>query len=164
MSKIRTLGLYQPYASLMLHGKVESRWVKAGKKPPFPLGKYMIYSTKKSYSEKEFKHISGGCYRYAVVLLEDESTKNLNGYAIAVADLVEVTTFGQSTGMPENRAFVDTPMDQWESNDPITIDGHVLTALVFENVKRIKPFPFKGKQGVGFLTEEQVSKIEIIKS
>lgn len=57
--KIRTLGLYQPYASLMLHGKIETRWVEDGKKPPFPIGKYLIYSTKQDSSMQSFLAISG---------------------------------------------------------------------------------------------------------
>lgn len=47
VSKIRTLGFYQPFGTLMLHGKIETRWVKVGKKPPFPEGKYLFYSTQK---------------------------------------------------------------------------------------------------------------------
>ena len=49
--KIRTLGFYQPFGSLMLHGKIETRWVRKGKKPPFPLGKYIFYTTQKGKSK-----------------------------------------------------------------------------------------------------------------
>lgn len=151
MTKIRTLGLYQPYASLMLHGKLESRWVKKGKKPPFPPGKYLIYSTKKRYSDAEFKHVAGHMAVEAKMVLKDEPTVNLCGYAIAVGDLVELI---QMTPILEPSAFIDTDLMQWQSNAPIIIDGYVLWGLRFENVCRIKPFPFKGKQGVGFYEGE----------
>ncbi len=147
---IRTLGFYQPYASLMLHGKVESRWVIKGKKPPFPLGKYLIYSTKKRYSPEGFKDIAGDKAHYALDLLKDEPTASLDGYALAVGDLVEIVPM---TPTMELRAFIDTDMRLWESQDPITIDGRCLWGLVFDDVKRIKPFPFKGKQGVGFFRD-----------
>lgn len=43
---IRTLVIYQPYATLMGHGKLETRWVKHGRKPPFPRGKLKPVITK----------------------------------------------------------------------------------------------------------------------
>jgi hypothetical protein len=160
MEKIRTIGLYQPYASLMLHGKIESRWVKRGKKPPFPLGKYLIYSTKKAYSMEEFARIAGDTEKEAMRRLQGEPTRFKNGYAIAIGELTEVVPFGGK--YTENLAFVDTDLTYWQSPDPLTIDGHVLWALKFENVQRIKPFPFKGKQGVGFVPAELIEKIEVV--
>ena len=49
---IRTLGFYQPYCTAMLHGKVETRWIIEGRTPPMPLGKYLLYSTKKSLGKQ----------------------------------------------------------------------------------------------------------------
>jgi hypothetical protein len=156
---IRTLGLYQPYASLMLHGKIESRWVKKGKKAPFPLGKYLIYSTKKAYSQKEFEHVAGDKAKHAWKLLENESTVSLNGYAICIGDLVKVEPMSATM---EHKAFIDTPIDEWQSAEPIIINYHLLWALHFENIQRISPFLFKGKQGVGILTKEQHKFIQIL--
>jgi hypothetical protein len=149
--KIRTIGLYQPYASLMLHGKLESRWVQKGKKPPFPLGKYLIYSTKKRYSDAEFNYVAGRMAFEAKTILKDEPTADLCGYAIAVGDLVELILM---TPVLEPSAYIDTDLTLWESNAPITVDDHVLWGLRFENVCRIKPFEFRGKQGVGFYDGE----------
>lgn len=159
---IRTLGLYQPYATLMLHGKVETRWVSGKKKPPFPFGKYLIYSTIKCYGFDEAMDMMGDQEAEARVLFRKEfemghsgtinphSRNLLLGHAIGIGDLIEII-------------------------DPITPDTNVRTfveyvepcsrrrvGLVFENMRRIKPFPFKGKQGIGFLTSEQKQLIEFV--
>jgi hypothetical protein len=83
---IRTIGLYQPFASLMHHGKIETRWVKKGKKPPFPLGKYILYSTLKSYSDKELDYICGERQFVRIMrsLIHDATIK-LRGYAISTS-------------------------------------------------------------------------------
>jgi hypothetical protein len=163
---VRTLGLYQPYATLMLHGKIESRWVQEGKKAPFPLGKYLIYSTKKAYTVREFEHVAGEYSSDAVKLFSGDETLDLYGYALAIGDLVEVKKMGMGE-IP--KAFIDINLtmlkdakegvDLWEE---ITIDESTLWGLHFKSVKRIKPFPFKGKQGVGFLSTEDQSKIEFV--
>jgi len=66
------------------------------------------------------------------------------------------------------KAFVDINMtmlkDAPEEIDffkEIIIDDHTLWGLHFENVQRIKPFEFKGKQGVGILSDEHKNLIEI---
>jgi hypothetical protein len=163
--KIRTLGLYQPYASLMLHGKIESRWVEEGKKPPFPLGKYLIYSTKKSYSVESFKHLSGEYYQAARNIITREETSILNGYAICLGDLVKVEKIGMGQ-LP--KAFVDVNLTMIKLAKPdidffneIIIDDRQLWGLHFQNVQRIKPFPFRGKQGVGILSDIHKTFIQL---
>lgn len=156
---IRTLGLYQPYAQLMLHGKLESRWIAKGKKAPFPLGKYLLYATKKAYSVKEFKHLAGEHYERARLAISNEELKT--SVALCVGDLIErkpITTFGDLAD-----TFYDPPFDQLAYRDAdhpeFEIDDYVLWGLRFNEVKPIKPFPFKGKQGVGFLSAENEAKI-----
>jgi len=157
---IRTIGLYQPYATLMLHGKVETRWVYHTKKAPFPLGKYLIYSTKKAYSGSEFAHIAGDHTVDAIKLVEHDPSINLNGYGLCIGDLVRVVPLNGWEAMINT--FVDPPMRYMTSIEPFTLDGRVLWGLYFENMRRIKPFPFKGKQGIGFLTAEQKQLIEFV--
>ena len=88
---IRSLGFYQPFGSLMLHGKIETRWIRAGKKPPFPLGKYVFYTTLKSCAQHE---LFNWCGEYLMLDITHkllyEPTKELNGYAIAIGDLAKV--------------------------------------------------------------------------
>lgn len=161
MNVIRTLGLYQPYATLMLppYNKIETRWVIKGKKPPFPLGQYMIYSTKRFYSPYEFNNIAG------VVLADkanhlikdnfDKMTVLQCGFALGTGELYKVE---RMTVELESKAFVKVHFTEAESaTDEKEYD---LWALFFRNVKRIKPFKFSGKQGVGFLSEEHQAKIE----
>lgn len=163
MDKIRTLGLYQPYATLMLppYNKIETRWVMAGKKPPFPLGKYVIYSTKKFYSNYEFEEIAGerlANYAWREMRQHDKFEHfKWRGYAIGIGELYEIKKMEKRYG---DRAFVDVK----ETTNGIYTDypDFQLWALFFRDVKRIKPFPFKGKQGVGFLSKEDEAKIEYI--
>lgn len=160
---IRTLPLYQPYASLMLHGKIETRWVNKNKKPPFPLGKYIIYSTKKSYSWDSFKELSGEYFEKAMRILNNEATPN--GVAICTCDLVKVED-AYPLLMPETYVGLERIGEQLDLDSEaseLVIDGQKLRFLHFQNVKRIKPFPFKGgKQGVGFLSKEDEDKIVYI--
>lgn len=169
-TKIRTLGLYQPFASLMLHGKIETRMVACEwdsatqsvkyRKPPFPLGTYLIYSTKKEYNRTEVKAITGRFYKQALLKLADEPTFNSNdrnGHALCIGNLVEIIDQIQCEFHPET--FVDLPIYDFDiSNYPIARR----VGLRFENVKRLKPFPINGKQGIGFLSEADHLKIEFI--
>jgi len=149
--KIRTIGLCQPYASAMLYGKIESRWVKDGHKPSFPVGMYMIYSTKRGYTASEIKAISGQHASYLFHVLRDE--KELpDGQPIAIGQLFNVRKFDP------NKDGVVTFVDESVGKD----EFKQLWCLEFTNIQRIKPFPFTGKQGVGILTEEQKKLIEVV--
>jgi hypothetical protein len=168
--EIRTLGLYQPFASLMLHGKIETRMVRCewdsatqsiiDRKPPFPLGTYLIYSTKKEYFRDEVKRITGRFFEGAMISLSDEPTFNTdkrNGHAICIGNLVEIIDPIQCEFHPAT--FVDLPVyDVDIHNYPISRR----VGLRFEAVKRIKPFPITGKQGVGFLSVADHLKIEFL--
>ena len=141
---IRTLGFYQPYATLMFHGKLETRWVKKGKKAPFPLGTYLIYSTQKAYSKEEFEYLSGPFANDAERKIKFDETYRLNGYALGFMDLVEVRDMGL---FDSATAFVEYKQDP----------EYRLVALFFTNQKRLEtPVPFKGKQGVGFLKDQHL--------
>lgn len=160
---VRTLGLYQPFATLMGHGKIETRWVQAGRMAPFPEGTYLLYSTQKAYTDNEFGNIAGEWAADGWELAWQDDTLQLDGYALWVGKLVK-----RSYLQPNERmnAFVGYPSQYFdgskyysfnEKGDPIYLWG-----LHFENVKRIKPFIFKGKQGVGILTKEQKELIEFV--
>lgn len=159
---IRTLGLYQPYATLMLHGKIETRWVDQTKKPPFPKGKYLIYSTKKSYTPQEFKHIAGEHADRAIDLVKDDESL-LNGFGLCIGDLWSLRPMTTATMHVGFVGLKNLPAGSLNSiDDFIGIDGRILWGLSFTNMRRIKPFPFKGKQGIGFLTAEQKQLIQFV--
>ena len=148
---IRTLGLWQPFASLMLHGKVETRKVRKGKKPPFPNGKYLLYSTLKATPEatlhewcspEQLDNIKG--------LLRFEDTRDLCGFALLVAELRGVTKMSKHD---EAVAFI-----QYKEHPE-----HDVWMLVFEDIQRIEPFAWKfGGQGVGFVPDSERGKIIIL--
>lgn len=155
---IRSLGFYQPFGSLMLHGKIETRWVRVNKKPPFPFGKYLFYSTLKACTESQLLDWSGGeLTRLIHETLSGENTRVLNGYALAVGDLVGISTLNDTL---RHSAFVESKGSKLVKDKKVAEHIYVQRTLHFDNVKRITPFQFKGKQGVGILTEEQISKIQ----
>lgn len=155
--KVRTLGLYQPYASLMLHGKIETRWVRRGKKPPFPLGLYFLYATARPYTMEEFMTLSK-CYNsYAEGKLNDEPTRSMNGYGLCIAELVELFLFKDihKHGCFERDTFVDVLVpESYEEDQRGNWHWYDLWCMKFIDVKRIVPVGYSGKQGVGFLPDE----------
>lgn len=159
---IRTLGFYQPFCSLMLHGKKETRWVREGRKPPFPLGKYLLYSTKKPCTPEQLLIWCGWIYEgnYIAETLFTDKTVQLNGYAIAIGELVSLR---RMTVEDERSAFVKyLEFDFRDGKDGITY-ACVQWILEFENVQAIEPFKFNdGKQGVGILNPELHHKIKIL--
>lgn len=158
--KIRTLGFYQPFGSLMLHGKIETRWVKDGKKPPFPLGKYLFYTTQKPCDPQNLESWCGGeMIHWIWKVLEHEPTKDLDGYAIATGNLVEVKLLT----LDDENTFVKFVGSKIDTSSKIIYDKKVQWGLHFKDVKRIAPFKWKfGKQGVGFVPDSELRKIKPI--
>lgn len=149
---IRTLGYYQPFCSLMLppHYKDETRWVRKGKKPPFPIGSYVFYSTKKPCTNLQLFEWCGPEIMLSITNeLKNEDTQGLNGYVIGGGDLAEVSPM---TKEDEAKGFVkfigERTVKDKKGNDVVQVQW----LLRFENVTRITPEIFtQGKQGVGIL-------------
>lgn len=158
---IRTLGFYEPFGSLMLKGKIETRWVDVTRKPPFPLGKYVFYTTKKPCSNPQLFEWSGAELMATIINLLKDGTRHKNGYAIAVGELVELYPMAK---VDEGKGFV-----LWAGLklfvNPVTKKATMKKqwCLKFDNVKAIEPFEFKfGKQGVGILHESEHHKIKVL--
>lgn len=153
--EIRTLGFYQPFCSLMEHHKVETRWVKAGKKPPFILGKYLLYTTKEPAGEK----INTWCGEEDLALIKklfNDGSTLLNGYALLTGELYKVCPL-----TPEDLSYIK----YYGTKIFIDQDGKEVLkmqwALHFKNVQRIQPFEWKfGKQGTGFVPPSELLKIK----
>lgn len=158
--KIRTLGFYQPFGSLMLNGKIETRWVRKGKKPPFPLGKYVFYTTQKACDTFTLFQWCGAEIMLSITnVLQNDSTKNLKGVALGIGELAEVRPL---TIEDEAMAFVKFVGEKTEVIEDVEVTK-VQWALIFKNVQPFKPFEWKhGKQGVGFLPDELYSKVECL--
>lgn len=144
---IRTLGFYQPFGSLMLHGKIETRWVRAGKKPPFPLGRYLLYATQKKCDNGTLFDWCGPEIMSNIIdVLRDEPTKKLYGHALCLATLVTVQPMRQKN---EKEAFVKYRGSIIKVDDKGVQHLYHQVLLYFAFVQRVNPFPYKGKQGVG---------------
>lgn len=143
---IFTLGLYQPFASLMLHGKIETRMWKYNF---WTRGKCLIYSTAKQYSNSELFNLCGEkIFGSIITTLAGEPTRNLTGgYALCIGDLVDYRHMEEKD---EARCFVPYMYER--------------QCLIFENVQRIEPFildkKFRG-QGIRYLDEKEMSKIKL---
>lgn len=155
---VRSLCLWQPYASLMLlNNKQETRWVKKGKKAPFPPGKYMIYSAKQPVKFNDVERVSGG--------LMPEGWKTdpryfILGQPLFIADLNAIAEWNTALHRTdiestEKLTFVKHEYDPGNNT-------HRRVILFFINIQRIKSFPYKGKQGVGILTPEEKAQIEFL--
>lgn len=156
---MRTLGLYQPFASLMFHGKIETRWVKEDKKPPFVEGEYLIYSTIRFFNPYELFNMCGPDIVHNIQrTLEGDISRFRNKTALGIGRLIDVRLM-----RPDDEQMAFVKYKGWKVE---TIDGIAVTkrqwCLIFEEVKRINEFEWKfGKQGVGKVPESELSKIII---
>jgi hypothetical protein len=159
--KIRSIGLYQPFGSLMLpeYNKLETRWVREGRVPSFPLGKYLIYTTKRGCNmEQMYDWCGEEGAKLMFTTMENESTVHYNGYALGVAELVDKWVL-----KPEDQntyiKFIGRKVEIIEGKEVVKIQW----ALKFASVERIKPFRWKhGKQGVGIVPVEEIKNIEVL--
>src|SRR5712675_443943 len=160
---IRTLGFYQPFCSLMLppYDKVETRWVRVGRKVPFVMGKYLFYSTKKPCGTEDFYNWCGNeLVNLINTLLSNEDTVKLDGYAIAIAQLRKIDLM---TKNDEKRCFVECVGSWYRKDKNGTEHEYKQVCLFFEDVQRIEPFEFNfGKQGIGHLPLSEYEKIKIL--
>lgn len=142
---IRALWWKQPFASLMLHGKIETRTY-----PTNVRGKVLICAGKQHYKHGEIDIISGQKVRHEIngILNTEPSFFNLpKGKAVAIGNLVDCFPFPLLGTRREHLTFVKYKEGIW--------------CWVFENVQPIEPFEIKGKQGWKILDEETKSKIKI---
>jgi hypothetical protein len=153
-SGIRTLGLYQPFAALMMVDKIETRWVRKGRKPPFPLGKYVIYSTQRSCTPEELEDWCGDLLHIVRVTVSD---LNRDGVACCVGLLHKIEPM---TGQHERLAYVKFKGEQVRKDKHGKEHTYVQWCLHFKDMRRFEQFDFKGKQGVGFFPDHLLYKIQ----
>lgn len=148
---IKAIGWNQPFASLMLHGKIETRmWDTAIRGP------VLIYSTLEPYpADKMFEDCTERMINEIANILLSEPTAELFGYAIAVADLVKTRPM---TRADEKRCFIKYKSGRW--------------CHIYENIRRIEPFKFQdkhlinlGKQGWSTIEDPFIlDQVKIIQS
>lgn len=159
---IRTIGLYNPYCTLMLppYNKIETRKITSDRKPGFSFGRYVFYSTLNPIDDlKLLKWAGGDLYRRIFDLLYNEPAQYLNGYILGIGELKKKPWLMKPED--QERCFVkySAPKE----------DGKNTWCIEFENVKRIEPVLFQdknkkslGNQGIGYLPEFLKQQIKII--
>lgn len=137
--KIMSLGLYQPYASLMLHGKLETRNRKTNVR-----GWVLLYSTKKVAPGWLVTAISGIPIREKIdTILKDDKTKDLRGHAIALGYLSDCRPMERGD---QGKAYVLYEKNKW--------------IWEFQSIIPIVPFPYKGSQGWRTVTDGEKALIK----
>lgn len=141
---IRALSWKQPYAGLMLHGKVETRtWDTKYR------GLVLICASKARYSVEEVNKISGSTiplkFKFRHYSLIPANSLVITGHAIAIGRLINSREMVQED---ENRTGV--------------VYRQKLFCHVYQDVTPIEPFPWKGTQGWKTLDKETIKKIKLL--
>lgn len=141
---IRALSWKQPYGSLMLppNFKIETRTWKTSYR-----GWVLICASLKMYDTKVIKQISGE-YQTNRIFGHPAYLSNINmwvGHAIGVGKLIDCRPMEYED---EDKCFVEYYSD--------------LYCHIYADVKKITPFPYKGKQGWGKVTEEYFKQIKFL--
>lgn len=158
---LRTIGFYQPFCSLMLHGKVETRWVRVGRFPAFPLGKYIGYCTHKFCNSQMLADWCGPELETLISeTLKEDHTQFMQRKALWIGDLVKI---GKMYDWQERECFVRHRGVIERTDKSGSIHDYYQSVLYFENIMPIEPFDFKyGKQGVGIFPETEKHLIKPI--
>lgn len=136
---IKALTWRQPFASLMLHGKIETRtWDTAYR------GTVLICAGLTPYSQSELFELSGVELMLVINnVLEKEPTANSVGYAIATGELIHTRKMRKHD---EDKCFVRYSPD--------------LYCHMYANIQRIIPYEYKGKLGWKTLSITELSKVK----
>lgn len=129
--KLLALSWKQPYAELMLHGKYETRTWKTNYR-----GWVMICCSKKSYFTEQLRNISGGHQLMRMGKYLNVENPSYEGKAIAIGRLIDCRPMRPED---EDKAFVLYHPDRF--------------VHIYDQVRAIDPFPWKGKQGFAIVPE-----------
>jgi len=140
---MKALTWKQPFASLMLHGKIETRTWKANVR-----GTVLICASKVPYNLNQVLDISGDYQLTRIMntlaLPDPGNFGDLNcGYAIAMGDLIDCRPMKPTD---EDDCFVQYNPDLW--------------CHIYEDVRAIIPIPFKGKQGWSEVYDDILHQIQ----
>jgi len=140
--ELRALSLYNPYAGLMLHNKIETR-----PRPTNVRGWVLIASCKLWYAQEAALKISGQHQfdRITQIIADSKSNEFIDGSAIAIGNLVDCR-----------------PMETWDEDACFVQHRPGLYCWVFTDVRPMIPFKWSGKQGWAFVPQEVKDKIRII--
>lgn len=151
--EMRALWWKQPFASLMLAGKIETRVWSTDYR-----GQVLICASKSSYSNQELQLIAGGLYNNGLEVIRRTSPR---GMAIAVGRLVDCRPMVPED---EEKCFVKYRAP-WIEERKSKKTGKIrkvkvqLWCHIYEDVREIVPFEFKGALGWKKLDQETINKI-----
>ena len=139
--KILALTWKQPFASLMLNGKIETRSWNTNYR-----GLVLICAGKTVYNEQQLLDISGEVQTQRIFnYLNFRNMKELKGKAIAIGFLIDCR-----------------PMQPEDENNCFVKYRPGLYCHIYKNVKAIKPLDWKGKQGWKNVPEDIINQFEYI--
>lgn len=139
--EVRALSWKEPFATAMLFGKIETRTWHTNY-----LGPVLICASKKGYTEWETMDITGPKQSDRLFEALEKSGLTQNpGHAIAVGRLINCRRMVKED---EDSCFVKYNKDLW--------------CHVYDSVKRIAPFPFKGVQSWKILDKSITNNIIFI--
>ena len=141
---MRALSWREPFATLMLHDKIETRTWNTNYR-----GLVLICVSKKPYGDIDMENISG--HRQTMRIINELKPYDIYtnlGNAIAVGELVYCRPM---TLADDDACFVQYRLP-WEEerkrkDGNIKIIKKQLYCHIYKNVRPIEPIPFKGKQG-----------------
>lgn len=152
MMPVRALSWKQPYATMMLYGKAETRiW------PTDYRGLVLICSSQKPFNELQLSTISGGIQ---VRRMREQLAANrypvLDGHALAIGRL-------HTCRLMPSYAPKQTDIEIKKIED-LTYVRFFLDLWVFEfkDVRPIKPIPWKGSQKWRTITQEEKNNIILL--
>lgn len=152
---IYVLVWHQPFCSLMLYGKDETR-----DRPTNVRGQVLMVASKKPYKNPELFEMCGPEIMSLIIdTLASELTRDITGKAIAIGNLVDCQPMDPED---EKKCFV-----KYRKPWPDIVRGKPVTKnkwkWQFQDVRRIEPFEVKGTQGWGLLkTEQEINRIKYI--
>lgn len=143
--RIRALSWKEPFASLMLHGKIETRTWATGYR-----GWVLICASKAPYGGQVLKSICGERQMGRAKEALHSSLRHQNDYpygkAIAIGYLANCRMMAPSDA---DMCFVNYRDD--------------LYCHIYKDVQAIEPFDWKGSQGWRTLGDEDKKKIKLVK-
>lgn len=138
---IRALNWKQPFASLMLFGKIETRTWETNYR-----GLVLMCASKVPYSEEQIQNISG-----QNKILSTLMDRIKSGHA---EPLAKAFAIGR---------LVDCRLMRKEDEEKCFVKHHPnLFCHIYEDVKEIKPFDWKGAQKWKKVDQDVINKIEFI--
>lgn len=139
ITEIKALSWKEPYGTLMLHGKAETRnWNTSYR------GWVLLCASKTAYNWAEVLEISGEMHAERIIdVLSNrppDARFRIAGSAFAIGKLVEC----------RRMRYVDADQCFVRYNQPLYYHK-------YEQVQEIEPFPWKGQLGFKALTQEQIN-------